>query len=203
MIKALLFDWGGVMSNGGRGYEISERLVRNLDITTERADGLVHLIWREYVRGLINEADVWSKIEKEYGKTIPEAKRKIWNTWDDTSLIPEMGNFVQDLRKQGYHVGLVSNTIPNTSKEIRGHGGYSIFDFAVLSHEVKAAKPDEAIYVIAMEQLKNIQSSEVIFVDDQEVCLETARAIGMQTVLAQNVPQTIHDVKKLLEKSQL
>jgi epoxide hydrolase-like predicted phosphatase len=201
VIKAVLFDWGGVMSNGGRGTEISARLVRNLQITSEQADNLIHSIWHDYVRGLMNESEVWVRFEQAYGKPIPLEKRKVWNTWENTALIPEMGEFVRNLRRLGYRVGLVSNTIPNTSKEIRHHEGYGIFEFVVLSHEVGVAKPDQEIFELALEHLNGILPSEIVFVDDQERCLVPARGMGMKTVLAETVPQIIQDIQSLLTEA--
>lgn len=198
MIKAFLFDWGGVMSAGGRGGELDVRLGAALRIEPEAAWQLLRLVWEDYSVGRIDEPMLWQKLEKAYGGPIAPEHRAIWNTWEQTSLLPEMAALVVRLKEAGHAVGLVSNTIPNTAGDIRNHGGYDLFDFAILSCEVGCAKPDPAIYELAMQRLPaGIAASEIVFIDDQERCLEPARKLGMCTVQSENTAQVIRDVEAL------
>jgi HAD superfamily hydrolase (TIGR01509 family) len=198
MIKAFLFDWGGVMSDGGRSGELDARLSAALHIEPQAARQLLHGVWHDYSTGKIDESVLWQRLEKSYGKSIAPAQRTIWNTWEQTKLLPEMAALVARLKKMGKAVGLVSNTIPNTADSIRSHGGYAIFDFATLSYEVGRAKPDPAIYALAMQHLPTgISTQEIAFIDDQERCLEPARKLGMHTVLSEHTTQVIRDVEVL------
>ncbi len=187
------------MSNGGRRGELDARLSQNLDISPAKAGDLLKTVWDDYAAGHIDEDELWQRVEAAYGKPITIKQRDIWNKWEHTSLLPQMDGLVERLKKAGYQVGLVSNTIPNTASEIRSHGGYDIFDFVVLSCEVKAAKPDKTIYELAMAKLSRIEPAEIVFIDDQDRCLVPAREFGMATVLAINPEQTIRDVEVLLE----
>lgn len=202
MIKALLFDYGGVVTAGGAGNELSERLAVALDISPEEAFGLLGLVWTDYAKGKISEETLWQTIEKNYGKAIHPSKWGIWNTWGEhMQPQPEMLALIGRLRSEGYTVGLLSNVIPNTAADIRAHGGYEIFDFLILSCEVGYAKPDKEIYELALAKLPAIPASEVVFIDDQERCLAPARKLGMQTILAQSPGQIDRDITQLLESS--
>lgn len=198
MIKAFLFDWGGVMSVGGKGGELDARLGAALHINAEAAWQLLRLVWEDFSKGTIDEPELWRRIEKAHGQSIAPSQRNIWNKWEDTSLLLEMDALVARLRGEGYKVGLVSNTIPVTAADIRNHGGYAIFDFSILSCEVGCAKPDSAIYWLAMAQLPGIEPSETVFVDDQERCLAPARELGMYTIQSQNAAQVTRDVDRIL-----
>jgi FMN phosphatase YigB (HAD superfamily) len=55
-------------------------------------------------------------------------------------------------------------------------------DAVVLSFEVEAAKPDPAIYRIALERL-GVRAEEAVFVDDQAAYCDGAVAVGMSTFL--------------------
>jgi putative hydrolase of the HAD superfamily len=198
MIKAFLFDNGGVMTAGGAGNELTERLARNLDINETEAWELLQPVWNDYIRAKITEKKLWQTIEEEYGKPIPFDKRDIWNKWDDMRILPEMIKLVEDLKKNGYRVGMVSNVIPNTQRVIRENGGYAPFDFLVLSCQVGYAKPEAEIYQIALKHLGGIKASEVVFLDDQETCLEPARRIGMKAILVKSSHQAIDDVMKFV-----
>lgn len=198
MIKALLFDNGGVITAGGGGNELSERLARNLGISADKAYDLLMPVWDDYFKGKISEPELWQHIEQQSGQPIGAAQRDIWNKWEHMQPLPEMIQLVRRLKADGYKVGMLSNVIPNTEHEIREHGGYDDFDFLVLSCDVGYAKPDPEIYQLVLQHLAGIKPSEIVFLDDQERCLVPARAIGMQTVLVESPGQAIADVEALL-----
>lgn len=189
------------MSAGGKGGELDDRLSINLNISLARARELVGLVWDDFRRGKISEPVFWETVEKQYGLKIPQDKRGIWNKWEDTRLIPAMADLVNRLKNEGYRVGLLSDTVPFSANEIRSHGGYDLFDFTVLSYQTGFAKPDPEIYDIALKQLKGIKADEVVFLDDQERNLTTARQLGIKTILVKNFSQAISDVEGLLKVS--
>lgn len=199
MIKAFLFDNGGVITAGGAGNELSERLSKNLGIDSGKAFELLSPVWNQYSRGKITETELWRNVEKNYGKPISELQRDIWNKWENMRPLPEMMDLVLQLKADGYKVGLLSNVIPNTERVIRANGGYDNFDFLVLSCEVGFSKPDPEIYEIVMEHLDGIKPEEVIFLDDQERCLVPARQLGMKTILVRRPDQAIADLRKIIE----
>ncbi|HUD05391.1 MAG TPA: HAD family phosphatase [Candidatus Saccharimonadales bacterium] len=198
MIKAFLFDNGGVMTAGGAGNELSERLASNLGVGEVEAWNLLKPAFTAYIKARITEPELWRIVENHYGKPISVDKRDIWNKWDSMRVQPEMFELVNNLKKSGYKVGMLSNVIPNTEKEIRKNGGYDPFEFLVLSCEVGWAKPETEIYDIAMKHLEGIKPEEVVFLDDQAVCLEPAKTMGMKTILVKSSNQAIRDVKELI-----
>jgi epoxide hydrolase-like predicted phosphatase len=198
MIKAFLFDYGGVMTAGGAGFELPERLAANIGVTDDEAWQMLGPVWSDYSRGKITEAELWAYVEKEHGQPILAAQRDIWNKWPDMRPLPEMVELVRRLKAKGYRVGLLSAVIPNTMAEIRSHGGYDAFDFTILSCEVGYSKPDPEIYELAMRKLPGMQPDEVVFLDDQERFLVPAREMGMQTILVRNAAQAIEDAEALL-----
>jgi putative hydrolase of the HAD superfamily len=197
MIKAFLFDYGGVMTGGGAGFELSERLGANIGISSDEAWKMLEPVWGAYAKGKIVEAQLWEHIEKQRGEPVSDGQRDIWNKWQDMRPLPEMFELVQSLKTKGYRIGLLSTVIPNTAHEIKTHGGYDLFDFLILSCDVGYAKPDPEVYELAMRNLPDVQPSEVVFLDDQERFLVPARELGMQTILVKNAAQAIKDVENL------
>jgi putative hydrolase of the HAD superfamily len=200
MIKAVVFDYGGVITSGGGGSELAERLATFLQIPFEQATALVFAPWPKFVKGEIDEAGYWEVVEHLYGQPIPLKSRAIWNIWDHMYPRPEMIAFVHQLKKDGYTVGLLSNVIPVTEQVIREHGVYDEFQPCILSCDVGLAKPDLLIYEALLQQLPHIKPEEIIFVDDQQRCLDPAEHLGMRTVKAINARQIIDDVNALLQK---
>lgn len=200
MCQAIIFDYGGVITSGGGGNEPAERLASYLHIPLERAKELFYKNWSRFITGEIDEEVYWRELGAEYGEPIAVEHRLIWNTWEHMSPRAEMIDYIRELKSQGYIVGLLSNTIPPTEQVIREQGGYDLFEPCLLSCRLGCAKPDQAIYEELLRQLPGVEPSDIIFVDDQQRCLDPAKSLGMKTVLAQNVAQIIRDVDALLEK---
>jgi putative hydrolase of the HAD superfamily len=198
MIKAIIFDNGGVITPGGNGTELTDRLGANLGISGNAAYALLSPLWDKYFRGAITEDELWQDIESRYGAAISTEKRAIWNTWGHMQPYSEMLQFVEELKRRGYVVGMLSNVIPNTEKEVRTNGGYDPFDFVVLSCEVGFAKPDPEIYQLAAEKAGSIAPSEIIFLDDAERFLEPAHKVGWHTVKVTSPSQAIADVRAII-----
>lgn len=198
MIRAFLFDYGGVITTGGRDTNLSQRLAAGLGIDEPRAWALLSPVWSEYMKGLLDEPALWQKVAAAYGRPIPKNARAIWNLWPDMQPLPEMRRLVQQLRDQRYPVGLLSNTIPNTMHDLRAHGVYDLFDFTVISCEVGHEKPEPEIYQAALKHLPGIPPEDVVFLDDREHCLVPAGRLGMQTILVTDPAQAIRDVEALL-----
>ncbi len=200
MIKAFLFDYGGVMSDNGRGIELVARLAESLQVSEERAFELMGLGWDDFSSGVIEEAELWRRLEAAHGQPILPEHRLVWNKWEHMRPIPEMVALVAELKSRGFTVGLLSNTVPPTMSEIKRGGGYEGFDFAILSCEVGYAKPQPGIYELALRSLPGLQADEVVFLDDQQRFLDPAAALGMRTMLVKSPAQIIADVHALLEE---
>jgi FMN phosphatase YigB (HAD superfamily) len=90
---------------------------------------------------------------------------------------------VSQLQQAGYRLGILSNTCPSHWEYCRSC--FRIVDEAfethVLSCEVKAAKPDEAIFRAAVE-LAGVAPSDIFFVDDMPEHVAGAKAVGLDAV---------------------
>ncbi len=107
-----------------------------------------------------------------------------------------MWALVRAARSHGVATGLLSNSW--------GTGGYPLellrecFDDLVISGEVGLRKPDPAIFHLACERLE-VAPADAIFVDDFEVNITAARALGMTAVLhAGNVEDTAGQLEDFL-----
>ena len=65
------------------------------------------------------------------------------------------------------------------------------------SHEVGIAKPDRRIFELTCERL-DVQPAEVIFLDDVEQHVMSARSIGIHAILFQETEQAIADITEAL-----
>lgn len=100
------------------------------------------------------------------------------------------------LLKKNYRLVLLSNT--NSIHMKYGWGDYkflSHFEKLILSHEVKAVKPEEAIYR-AVEKYTGISSAEHIFIDDIPEYIEAAKKCGWDGIVFSNYQQLFNDLRR-------
>jgi putative hydrolase of the HAD superfamily len=77
-----------------------------------------------------------------------------------------------------------------------------IFEVVVDSGFVGVRKPDPPIYEMTIERLGDgIAASDCLFVDDVEVNIEAARALGMTAVHFRSSEQAIAEVEAALATS--
>ncbi|HEX2963402.1 MAG TPA: HAD family phosphatase [Ignavibacteriales bacterium] len=106
---------------------------------------------------------------------------------DVVALIPEL--------KKKYKVVLLSNT--NDIHRQYGYKQYEFlkhFDKLILSHEVKAVKPEPEIYK-AVEAFTQVPAEEHIFVDDVLEYVEGAKKMGWDAVQFTSYGQLVEDFK--------
>lgn len=198
MIKAVLFDYGGVVTPTAV-YRLSEQLGHSLGITQEQAWAILEPVLNEYMRGTIDQVGVQAMIERAYGKSVEAKACEIWNGWENMHPLPEIVGLAKRLRDNGLIVGLLTNVVPYTMEAIRSHGGYDGFDPVIASCEVGFIKPDEAIYRLAIDRL-HLQPEAILFVDDSAKNLVPANKLGMHTTLAEEPGQIVRDVIAMTEQ---
>ncbi|MFA5877941.1 MAG: HAD family phosphatase [Candidatus Staskawiczbacteria bacterium] len=199
MIKAILFDYGGVLKNSHR---LSDDIPAIYNISKEdvaKAREFTAPIFDLFQKELITEEDFWEKLSEAIKRPMPKDPGKFARESYAKSLIlyPEIFSFVKELRAKGFKVAVLSNIIKFQAEIIRKNKGYEGFDEVVLSYEEKLAKPGIDIYLLTVNKL-NVKPEECIFIDDKEINLMVARNLGMKTVLAGNPTQVINDVSSIL-----
>ncbi len=73
-----------------------------------------------------------------------------------------------------------------------------LLDVVVISGEVGLRKPDPEIYALTTSKL-GVEADRCVFVDDHPGHLETAREVGMTTVLHKTPTETLEELTQLLK----
>jgi epoxide hydrolase-like predicted phosphatase len=193
MIKAILFDAGGVVVDM---HPLIDKIVSIFKPEDK------HEFWNELnerclplCRGEITEMQYWKNIMRELGIALPTTKVKDLWTEDFTNLTSidhGVMNIIHSLKPK-YRLGLVSNTIPAHVRIMRRRGMLKHFDAVILSCEVKMAKGDPDMFLLAAKQL-DVKPEECIFIDDVPAFLATAQSIGMKAILFKNAKQLKTDL---------
>ena len=182
-IEAIIFDFGGVMVPFSQMDSLKEQEAR---LGLQPGD-LAEMLWRSpdwrlAEVGAITDEEYWRRIGARLGLHTPEAIRSFQqDLFRDAKTDRRMADLVRWLRGR-YRTGLLSNAsdvLPRLLRERYGLGG--LFDVEVFSALVGLAKPDPAIYRLALERLGTAPEA-AIFVDDYEPNVEAAAELGIRAI---------------------
>lgn len=196
MIKAVIFDYGGVVRLSHSCWEmIAAAYSISVETLTEKAQPFLTL----FSKGLITENQFWKQLSSRLKKPIPENKKDLWRKSYEKNfrLSSEIIHFVKELKRQGIKTAVLSNTIKPHVEIATRHKGYRDFDVVILSCEVNLQKPEKEIYLLTVKQLR-VNPKKCIFIDDKKEYLAPAEELGMKTILAKNPKQVIDDISRIV-----
>ncbi|GIV78605.1 MAG: phosphatase [Litorilinea sp.] len=128
--------------------------------------------------------EFWLEICQELG--LPEAIRQQLVAFDYTVCVrpyPEVTQVLAALDKQPVRIGVLSNfALASLEASLEAAGLARYIDVACAAPVIGAAKPAPAAYLTVMERL-GVDPADCLFVDDEEICVEGARAVGMRAYL--------------------
>jgi putative hydrolase of the HAD superfamily len=108
-----------------------------------------------------------------------------------------MLDWVSQLRAAGIKTGLLSNMPRDLVTYLRANCKWmENFVFKTFSSEVRLIKPDPAIYEHTLHGL-GVSSSESLFVDDREINIQAARALGMHAIQFGSIAQFKDDLEAM------
>ena len=114
-------------------------------------------------------------------------------------LLPnrELLDYVEAELKPKYKIGIISNVIAGYIYLILSKDDMKLFDDVVLSYKAGVAKPEPEIYELSLRNL-GVKASQAVFIDDQEVFCEGARAAGMQAIYYEDFSRMKKELEKIL-----
>lgn len=199
-IKNIIFDLGGVFMN--LNYQLTENAFIALGVhafPTMFSQHKANPLFEQLETGKISEEEFYQAFRTFSGISLTDADiEKAWNAML-LDFPPERIQWLQN-SNQKYNIFLLSNTnsihyngfiqILKKQQEDEKFNGY--FKKAYYSHEMGLRKPyPEAFqYLINEQQLK---VEETLFIDDTEINIQTAKALGLQTIHLK-APLTVLDL---------
>ena len=200
MIKAVLFDCGGVLAYPGAGYwprsvELDSILGgRKLNIDRAKADAAMKefggiLDEGRLITGLGHELNLRRLFLKKMNEALEAglseretdliARSLTYNDaryalYDDTK---RMLNVFAD----NYKIGFLSNAMPSMVRALTNHGITDRLSCFTVSCLEGCQKPEEKIYRLALGEL-GLEPDECVFIEDVEANLLAAKRIGIHAV---------------------
>ena len=183
-LKHLLLDFGGPV------------LLTPFELVDKAAETLGPLSWRgpfdtstdpEYVSwqaGEITEREYWLIRGEPYGLDLPELMQHFYEPPGDYLVRPEMAGLILRQRAAGRVVGVLTNDL-SAFHGPEWRNGISVlgqFDFIVDGSVTGYLKPDPRAFRLALEAFGGPEPEDVVFVDDQQINLRGAEAVGLNAV---------------------
>jgi len=167
MIKAILMDYSGVVSQSGSLFEPMMELCPEL--TKERSIEL------------FNSAKVMGMSNEEYMSNYPA---DVWEWYFSQTTIHE--GLMDFLENNTHPLYIASNHVSSlVQKEIDILGVREYFKEIFISDKLRLAKPSKEFFIEILTRI-GLSAEEVIFIDDQKRNLIPAKELGMKTVWVNN-----------------
>ena len=180
MNKVILFDLGGVLINWQDDW-LYDEISLQLNMPFNQIKSKFNSNLCSLFESKINEHEFWNLVlgndNKIDNKIISKTFLKM------SSINFDFLNFAKSLKNNGYDIGILSNLTPETSECIENNL-LKEFDYHFYSNTLKMSKPNPEIYQYVCDQ---IHSKNILFIDDKQENLDTAKLFGIETILFSTV----------------
>ncbi|MDH4028056.1 MAG: HAD family phosphatase [Nitrospirota bacterium] len=197
MIKAIIFDYGNVISSVDNDLFLKEISAASgktgAELDAWVRSGLSEL--RQFESGAITSAEFFDRAVRQGGLGLGEEEFIKMFTGRFTP-IKETRDLMRQL-KRGYRLGLLSNTNAwDFEYEIMRCDVFSLFDTVSVSFRVGAMKPDSRIYLDALNKL-GYGPRECVYIDDIKEYAEAANALGINGLHHTSHEDVVSALRKL------
>ncbi|MCJ7801503.1 MAG: HAD family phosphatase [Candidatus Marinimicrobia bacterium] len=181
MINTIFFDIGGVLLNIH-----PERTIKQLSTLTNLTEKEIVNAFPEdahhkYERGEITDLEFYNEVKYNLPVSNNLTEEQFWNTWsllvgEETEVVKIMNSLTTK-----YPVWLLSNTNPYHILEEERFKLFDKITGGIYSFEVGSRKPEEDIYLKALEIAGTI-AEKSLFIDDLIENVEKARYLNMNAI---------------------
>ena len=180
-IRAVLFDFGGVLAEEGFRNGLAALAVeQGLDATNMTEAGMQAVYDSDFVLGKGTVADFWALLRQRTGLagTDNDLTRRIL---DGFIVRPWMIELVQQLHDRGYVTGILSDQTDWLDTLDKRDRFYRIFDKTYISFYLGKGKRDPSLFADVAADL-GLPPSAILFIDDDAGNVSRAREAGLQAL---------------------
>lgn len=211
MIKAIIFDLGGVLMTDVPLKQIAEELSKESPLSEQEIH--THLYptehWTLLTLGKITEDEYWDHFlhaltqaegkinaDKKYLKD--KVRSSLYPLKHSTRIVNLLKNhsfdYAQDLR---YKLGILSNHAKEWSEYMKqSFDLFKSFDQIIFSCDIGLRKPDPKSYQIALERLQS-DPNECVFIDDKKRNTDAAEKLGIKGIVFEESSKLVEELARL------
>ena len=198
IIKALLFDIGGVLYRSPQGGP-RRKWERHLGLSQGQLAEIVftHPLARRATIGQAAPNDVWQAVGKSFCLSTKDLATLRVDFWNDGEWDTELLDFIRSIKPR-IKTGTISDAWLDARKNVKKYVNSEIFDVIVFSAEEGVKKPDPEIYYRTLSRL-DVNPREAALVDDRLPNILGAQQLGMHPIQHAETALTIKDIMRLLQ----
>ena len=181
-IKAVIFDMGGVLL---RTADVTARETIAARYGVTRSELETYIFSSESSiqseKGALSDVEHWQNVMCHFGQPIGDYLALYDEYFSGDFIDQRLLDFAASLKPR-YTLGLLSNAWDNARVLLSQRFDFlDRFDVSIFSYEVKARKPDPAIYHAMLERV-GAAPGEALFIDDVQENVAGAQAVGMHAL---------------------
>jgi epoxide hydrolase-like predicted phosphatase len=214
MIKAIIFDLGGVLMTDVPLIQIAEELAKKSPLSKDEIHAHLYPTehWTFLTLGKITEDEYWDnflkvskiseklevrseKLKKEFKKKVRSSLYPLKHASKIVNLLKNHSfDYAQDLR---YKLAILSNHAKEWSEYMkRKFDLFKSFDQIIFSYDIGLRKPDPKIYKVALERLQ-CDAGECVFIDDKKRNTDAAEKLGMKGIVFEEPSKLLEELVRL------
>lgn len=197
MIKIVLFDFDGVLTLEGHAcHEICSYLETIAKIPAYKIELVFHNVAKQLLVNGKRYQYYIDDINNELGSKLTALD--ILNAVEKSKLNQKMIDIVRVLKNNKVQVGILTDNNIERLEMIRKHPDFSFLSPIIGSSEVGCTKDKcSNIFEEVLKQV-NAKPEEVIFIDNNEKCLEIPKKMGFITYWHDENKNNVEDLKRFL-----
>lgn len=140
--------------------------------------------WAEFDRGTVQAADLVQRIARRTGLPAADIQRVVERVPLELQPITDTVQWLAELHEQGRTLFFLSNMPePYAAHLEREHAFIGWFVDGVISARVRHIKPEPGIFELAARRFGVADPGELVFIDDHEPNVHSARSLGWNALL--------------------
>ncbi|MEW6381933.1 MAG: HAD family phosphatase [bacterium] len=177
--RAVLFDMDGVIVHTMPDhFRAWQEILRSIGIQVDKLE----IYAREGEPGMVTLSELLAK----YGKQLPleekqhlvQQKESLFKKIASPSLFSGVEDLIQEIKKRGYRLALVTGTSQNEVDSILPARLSSLFEVIITGDRVRRGKPAPDPYLAALEKL-NIRPHEALVIENAPYGIQAAKGAGL------------------------
>jgi len=200
MIKAILFDFDGVLTTDATGSQsICNYICMKTGLDVEVFKKEYYKYNNDLLDGKINHENIWETFCKEINTSIDI--NILYESFINTPIDSKIMALIDGLKQQNYIIGMVTDNKKDRIDDIVKYYEWNkIFDVITISAEIGSGKDYKEIFLKTIENI-NVKAKECVFIDNQEKNLIIPKSIGMNVIYfdheKRNYEELIRQLKDL------
>lgn len=195
MIKTIIFDYAGVVTLTQDKSLFAQQHHKQFNLSPSELMDVLYKNWHDASVNKISDKQYWKLLSNDLNIDKEELKKMIISTFPIDLRMIDILNQLQG----HYALIMMSNQIEDwLESEIDNNNLRDKFDYFINSYQVGIKKPDKEIFQLAL-RISGSKPEESLFIDDSVKNIESAKQLGIKTILFESFEQFTNDLNKFVK----